>query len=73
VSGYVKTALQWEIHAALAEWAIRSLLMEIPEPEIYYPAGVELTLSLTEPVALAAPHYSEAFEQEAARQFTDDQ
>jgi hypothetical protein len=31
VSGYVKTALQWEIHAALAEWAIRSLLMEIPE------------------------------------------
>ncbi len=37
VSGYVRTALQWEIHAELAEWAIRSLVMELPEPEIYYP------------------------------------
>ena len=61
VSGYIRTALQWEIHAELAEWAIRSLIMELPEPEIYYPAGVELTLTLTQPLfsgshALATPN-----------------
>jgi hypothetical protein len=54
ISGYIRTALQWEVHAALAEWAIRSLLMELPEPEIYYPAGVELKLSLTQPLLLDA-------------------
>jgi hypothetical protein len=55
VSGYIRTALQWEIHAELAEWAIRSLVMELPEPEIYYPAGVELTLALTQPLLVEAP------------------
>src|SRR5580700_2163327 len=52
VSGYIRALLQWEIHAELAEWVIRSLIMEMPEPEIYYPAGVELTLSLTQPLGL---------------------
>src|SRR5579862_1357415 len=47
VSGYIRTALQWEFHAGLAVWAIRSILMQLPEPEIYYPPGVELTLTLT--------------------------
>jgi LssY C-terminus len=55
ISGYIRTALQWEIHAYLAEWAIRSLLMELPEPEIYYPAGVELTLTLNQPLLLEGP------------------
>jgi hypothetical protein len=55
VSGYIRTALHWEVHAELAEWAIRSLLMELPEPEIYYPAGVEFTLTLTQPLHLDAP------------------
>jgi hypothetical protein len=55
VSGYIRTLLQWEIHAALAEWAIRSLIAQVPEPEIYYPAGVELTLTLTQPLSLDAP------------------
>jgi hypothetical protein len=52
VSGYIRTMLQWEVHAELAEWAIRSLLIELPEPEIYYPAGVELTLTLNQPLLL---------------------
>jgi len=52
VSGYIRTALHWEIHAELAEWAIRSLFMELPEPEIYYPAGVEFTLTLAQPLSL---------------------
>ncbi|HTB18903.1 MAG TPA: LssY C-terminal domain-containing protein, partial [Bryobacteraceae bacterium] len=69
VTGYIRTALQWEIHAELAEWAIRSLVMELPEPEIYYPAGVELTLTLTEPLS---PIYSAA-EQGGGRQVTDEE
>lgn len=48
VSGYVRTALQWEIHARIAVWAIRSFIIQMPEPEIYYPPGVELTLNLQE-------------------------
>ena len=49
-SGYIRQALAWEIHARLAFWAIKTLLVQVPEPEIYYPAGAELTLALTEPV-----------------------
>jgi hypothetical protein len=60
VSGYVRTALLWDVHAEMAEWAIKSLLVELPEPEIYYPAGTELTLKLTGPVALASQGESEA-------------
>jgi hypothetical protein len=55
VSGYVRTALQWEVHAKLAVWAIRSLLVQLPEPEIYYPAGVELTLTVTEHLLVTPP------------------
>ena len=38
------------MHARLAFWAIKTLLVQVPEPEIYYPSGVELTLALSEPV-----------------------
>jgi LssY C-terminus len=54
VSGYIRTALEWEVHAELAEWIFDSLIMELPEPEIYYPPGVELTLVLTQPLKFAA-------------------
>lgn len=47
VSGYIKTALLWHFHAELAEWFIKSLVVQLPESEIYYPAGTELTLRLT--------------------------
>jgi LssY C-terminus len=70
VSGYIRTMLQWEVHAELAEWAIRSLIVQLPEPEIYYPAGVEITLTLTRSVLLDAPVNSG---QQAARQLTDDE
>jgi len=49
-SGYIRTMLCWEVHARLAIWAVKMLLVQVPEPEIYYPAGSELTLALTEPV-----------------------
>lgn len=70
VSGYIRTALQWEIHEELAEWAIRSLIMELPEPEIYYPAGVELTLTLTRPLFVDAPLHSA---QRAGRQLSSEE
>jgi hypothetical protein len=70
VSGYIRTALQWEFHAGLAVWAIRSILMQLPEPEIYYPAGVELTLTLTHPLFLDTPLNPG---QELAGQLTGDQ
>lgn len=59
VSGYVRTAMQWEFHAALAVWAIKTLLVQVPESEIYYPAGVELTLTLTGQVKLPPPLVAE--------------
>jgi LssY C-terminus len=74
VSGYIRTALQWEVHAELADWVIRSFIMELPEPEIYYPAGVELTLALTQPLSLDLPLDTPlSFGQQDARQLTGDQ
>src|SRR5258706_10077333 len=50
VSGYIRTALQWEVHADVAVWLIKTLVVQVPEPEIYYPAGVEMTLTLKQPL-----------------------
>ena len=58
--GYIRTAITWDIHAALAVWAIKTLLLQVPEPEIYYPAGVELTLALTGPLLAPAPQQAPA-------------
>jgi len=58
--GYIRTAITWDIHAALAVWAIKTLLLQVPEPEIYYPAGVELTLALTGPMLAPAPQQAPA-------------
>ena len=45
-TGYIRMVLAWEWHAHLALWAAKMILVQVPEPEIYYPAGVELTLAL---------------------------
>ncbi len=55
VSGYIKMALLWQFHAQLAEWAIKSFVVQLPEPEIYYPAGTELTLSVKKQLVAIAP------------------
>lgn len=55
VSGYIKMLLLWNFHAELAEWLIRSLVVQLPEPEIYYPAGTELTLSVTRQLLAIGP------------------
>ena len=67
VSGYVRTALQWEVHADVAVWFIKTLLVQLPEPELYYPAGVEMTLSLMKPLVFEPPNGDEETTPELTR------
>jgi hypothetical protein len=60
VSGYIRTAVLWDVHAEMAEWAVKSLLVQLPEPEIYYPAGTELKVKLTRKLTFAAPSQTPA-------------
>jgi hypothetical protein len=48
VSGYIRMALMLNVHAELAAWAIKTLVVQVPEPELYFRPGVELSLTLTE-------------------------
>jgi hypothetical protein len=50
ISGYVRDLLfRCELHARLAEVIVKAAVINLPEPEIYFPAGTELTLMLTGP------------------------
>lgn len=59
VSGYIRMALMLNIHAEVAVWAIKALVVQVPEPEIYFPPGVELSMTLTEPLPARAQRESE--------------
>ncbi len=72
VSGYVRTAILWGVHAEMAEWAVKSLLVALPEPEIYYPAGSELTLRLTRKLTFIAPEETAPPKEQLAREELDD-
>jgi LssY C-terminus len=50
---YIRAAVLIDTHAQLAVWAADSFLMQLPEPEIFLPAGAELTLALTSPMQVA--------------------
>lgn len=51
VSGYIRMLmLRCELHAAIAVWLVKSAVIKVAEPEIYFPAGTELTLTLTAPL-----------------------
>jgi hypothetical protein len=54
VSGYIRMALMLNVHAELAAWAIKTLVVHVPEPELYFKPGVELSLTLTEPLPARA-------------------
>lgn len=54
VSGYIRMAMMMDIHAELAIWAIKTLVIQVPEPEIYFKPGTELSLTLTEPLPARA-------------------
>jgi hypothetical protein len=53
-SGYIRMALMLNVHAELAAWAIKTLVVQVPEPEIYFKPGVELSLTLKEPLPARA-------------------
>jgi len=55
---YARKAMMFNMHAQIVAFAIKSVLMQVPEPEIYLPSGAELTLTLTEP--LRAPVLTDA-------------
>jgi LssY C-terminus len=67
VSGYIRMAMMMDIHAELAVWAIKTLVIQVPEPEIYFKPGVELSLTLTEPLPARAQHEPE----DAPRRLTE--
>ena len=50
VCGYLKMMLLWHFHEEVIEWAIKSLVVQLPESEIYFPEGTELTLRVASPV-----------------------
>jgi hypothetical protein len=47
---YVRMLMLWNVHVQLAVWAVKALVVQVPEPEIYLPGGTELTLTLSAPV-----------------------
>lgn len=68
-TGWVDTLMMLDVHTQLAIWAVRSVVTQVPEPEIYLPPGVELTLSLLKPMfAEPAPE-----QPGTPREFTPDQ
>ncbi len=68
-------AAMMDLHAELAVWAIKTLIVQVPEPEIYFTPGVELSLTLTEPLPARAQRESEDAPRhltEAERESLDD-
>jgi hypothetical protein len=49
-TSYAQRAMLWSVHAQLAIWMVKTMVMQVPEPELYLAPGVELTLDLTEPL-----------------------
>ncbi|MGA7414839.1 MAG: LssY C-terminal domain-containing protein [Bryobacteraceae bacterium] len=60
ITGYIRTALTLDLHYQVASWLIKSLIVQVPEPEIYFPAGVELTVTLNKPLMISQPADEEA-------------
>jgi hypothetical protein len=58
-TGYIRFAAGFNIHAQLGLWAVKTLVVDVPEAEIYYPAGVDLTLAMDEPLSVTAREVSE--------------
>jgi hypothetical protein len=54
VALYIRKLALLDVHAALIVWAVRATIVQVPEPEIYFPTGTELTLTLTSPVRTLA-------------------
>ena len=53
VAMYIRKALLWDVHAQLAVWAVKAIVIQLPEPEIYLPTGTELTLTVSDPLGVS--------------------
>ncbi len=53
-AGYIRIAAGFNVHAQLGMWAVKTVIADVPEAEIYYPAGVDLTLALNESLSVTA-------------------
>ncbi len=49
-TSYAQRAMLWSVHAQLAVWVVKTMVMQVPEPELYLAPGVELTLNLIDPL-----------------------
>jgi hypothetical protein len=71
-SGYIREILfRCELHARIAELIIKAAVINLPEPEIYLPAGTELTLQLITPPKIPPPVEEMAAGQPGAEAETD--
>ncbi len=69
VAGYIRAAMLLDVHAQIAEWAVKSVITTVPEPEIYLPSGTELTLGLSSSVRTLAVARTD----EDSRQLSEDE
>jgi hypothetical protein len=53
-AGYIRMAVGLNVHAQLGMLVAKSILVNVPEPEIYYPAGVEMILAVNESAQVMA-------------------
>jgi hypothetical protein len=67
---YLQSIMLLNVHAQLMAWAVKSIVIQIPEPEIYLPSGTEITLVLSRPVRIVATPGSG---EEDTRAFTQDE
>jgi hypothetical protein len=50
---YVRKFMLWDVHSQLVVWAVKAIVVQVPEPEIYLPTGTELTLTLSDPLGVS--------------------
>jgi hypothetical protein len=67
---YLQSIMLLDVHAQLMAWAVKSVVIQIPEPEIYLPSGTEITLALSGAVRVVTTRGSD---DEDARTFTQDE
>lgn len=67
---YLQAFMLLDVHAQLMAWAVKSVVMQVPEPEIYLPSGTELTLVLSKKVRVFPTPGSDG---QDTRTFTEDE
>jgi len=55
---YIRMLMLLDVHSQVAAWVVKALVVQAPEPEIYLPAGTELTLTLSAPVIRTVAKFS---------------